>query len=100
MVCSVNYWDREVFTMQRQMEVPKSRVGLPIPGTATKKLISAEVEGFCGNRLYNVRYWKADIPASSLHRFQEGEFRVEFDKIGWVKAAQMAADGLGIISKS
>lgn len=90
-----HYWDREVFTMQKQMEVPKSFMGLPIPGTATKKLIGMEVEGFCGNRLYNVR--PADFfpdPRLPLHRFQEGEFCIEFDKIGWVKAAQMAADGL------
>ena len=90
-----HYWDREVFTMQKQMEVPKSFLGMPIPGTLEKKIISTEVEGYVGNRMYNVR--PGDFypdPRVPIFRFQEGEFCIEFDKIGWVVAAKMAANGL------
>lgn len=90
-----HYWDREVFTFQRQMEVPRTFLGMPIPGSLEKRIISEEVEGFVGNRLYNVR--PADFyhdPRVPLTRFQEGEFCIEFDKIGWVVAARMAEDGL------
>jgi hypothetical protein len=90
-----HYWDREVFTMQKYAEVPKTFLGMPIPGTLKQELISTEVEGYCGNRLYNVR--PADFmhdPRVPLYRFQEGEFCIEYEKIGWVTAAQRAADGL------
>lgn len=90
-----HYWDKEVFTLQRYAEVPKTFLGMPLPGTSQKQLITEEQVGYEGNKLYNVR--PADFfpdPRVPLHRFQEGEFCIEFDKIGWVTAARMGANGL------
>ena len=90
-----HYWDREVFNLQRQVEAPKTFLGMPLPGTLEKRMISEEIEGFVGNRLYNVRpanfYHDPRVP---IQRFQEGEFCIEYDKIGWVVAARMGEDGL------
>lgn len=89
-----HYWDKEEFTMTKLVEEPKTFLGMPIPGTLEKKLVSEQVTGFEGNRLYNIR--PADFltdPRVPLFRFQEGEFCIVFDKVGWVKIADKAASG-------
>ncbi len=89
-----HYWDKEEFTMTEMVEQPKTFLGMPIPGTTEKIQQSKTLVGFEGNRLYNVR--PADFlsdPRVPLFRFQEGEFCIVFDKVGWVKIAAKAASG-------
>ena len=90
-----HYWDREVFTFSQMAEVPRELFGMPIPGTAVKKLISVEQEGYVGNRLYNVR--PQDFfhdPSVPIMRFQEGEFCIVYNDTPWVKVAKRAANGM------
>lgn len=89
-----HYWDKEEFNMTTLVEQPKTFLGMPIPGTSEKVQKSELVTGFEGNRLYNVR--PADFlsdPRVPLFRFQEGEFCIVYDKVGWVKIATKAANG-------
>lgn len=89
-----HYWDKEEFQMTTIVDKPKTFLGVPIPGTTEKVTESVPVTGFEGNRLYNIR--PADFlsdPRVPLFRFQEGEFCIVFDKIGWVKVAGKAARG-------
>jgi hypothetical protein len=76
------------------VDQPKMFLGMPIPGTSEKVQVSETITGFEGNRLYNVR--PADFltdPRVPLFRFQEGEFCIVFDKVGWVKIEAKAASG-------
>ena len=89
-----HYWDKEEFTFTQYKDVPRTFMGLPIPGTSEKKLISETKVGYEGNRLYNVRPqdFMTD-PRVPLVRFQDGEFCIVFDKVGWVQVASRAASG-------
>lgn len=89
-----HYWDKEEFNLTRIEERPKTFLGMPIPGTLEKVQTTETLTGFEGNRLYNIR--PADFlsdPRVPLFRFQEGEFCIVFDKVGWVKIAAKAASG-------
>lgn len=89
-----HYWDKEEFTMTQLVDKPRTFLGMPIPGAMEKVQESKTLIGFEGNRLYNVR--PADFlsdPRVPLFRFQEGEFCIVFDKVGWVKIAAKAAAG-------
>lgn len=89
-----HYWDKESFTMSQYVDQPRTFMGMPIPGTSERVLQQVPITGFEGNRLYNVRpqdfYHDPRVP---LYRFQEGEFCIVTDKVGWIKIAQGAADG-------
>lgn len=90
-----HYWDKEVFNLQSYQDVPRQFMGMAIPGARERKLVSKEVIGYEGNRLYNVR--PADFfpdPRVPILRFQEGEFCIAYDRIGWVKVASQAANGV------
>lgn len=89
-----HYWDTEEFTFQRYVDVPKTYLGIPLPGTKVKELQSQTVVGYEGNRLYNVR--PQDFfhdPGVPVQRFQEGEFCIVYDRVGWTKIATRAAQG-------
>ncbi len=90
-----HYWESEYFELQQYEEVPRTYLGIPIPGSVEKKLTKQRLEGYQGNRLYNVR--PQDFmhdPAVPLTRFQEGEYCIVYDRVTWVKIATKAADGL------
>jgi len=89
-----HYWDKEEFPMTRLVDKPKTFLGMPIPGTSEQVQETTMQVGFEGNRLYNVR--PADFlpdPRVPLFRFQDGEFCIVFDKVGWIKVATKAASG-------
>lgn len=89
-----HYWDREEFSLTRQVQRPKTFMGLALPGTMESVSETTTEVGFEGNRLYNIR--PADFmsdPRVPLYRFQEGEFCIVYDKVGWVKIASRAAAG-------
>lgn len=88
------YWDREVAQVGRYEEVPETFLGLPIPGKFKKQYTTQEQLLYEGHKLYNVRpqdfYHDPRVP---LWRFQEGEFCIEFDKVGWNKIQQGVQSG-------
>lgn len=89
-----HYWDKEEFTFSKQVEQPRTFMGVPLPGTSERVTVQEKMTGYEGNRLYNVR--PSDFhtdPRVPLIRFQEGEFCIVYDKVGWVKIAQGAASG-------
>ena len=89
-----HYWMKETFTMTKVVEQPRTFLGVPIPGSMEKKQIVEEMTGYEGNKLYNIR--PADFlpdPRVPLIRFQEGEFCIVFDKVGWGKIVERAASG-------
>lgn len=89
-----HYWDKETFTLSKQVEQPRTFLGMPIPGTMEKKLISQELTGYEGNRLYNIRPHDFHTdPRVPLVRFQDGEFCIVYDKVGWTKIATNVAAG-------
>jgi hypothetical protein len=89
-----HYWDKEEFTLTQYKDVPRTFLGMPIPGTLEKKLVSEDMVGYEGNRLYNVRPQDfVTDPRVPLARFQDGEFCIVFDKVGWIKVAEGAASG-------
>jgi hypothetical protein len=90
-----HYWDKETFVQSQYVEEPRTFLGLPIPGTSERKLVSQEMTGYEGNRLYNVR--PQDFfhdPSVPLYRFQDGEYCIVYDRLGWTKIATRAAAGL------
>jgi hypothetical protein len=89
-----HYWEKEEFNLTQYVDQPRTFMGLPIPGTTEKVLQTKTITGFEGNKLYNVR--PADFypdPRVPLLRFQEGEFCIVYDKVGWVQVAHKAASG-------
>lgn len=90
-----HYWDKETFVQSQYVEEPRTFLGLPIPGTSERKLVSQEVAGYEGNRLYNIRpqdfYHDPSVP---LYRMQDGEYCIVYDRLGWTKIATRAAAGL------
>jgi hypothetical protein len=89
-----HYWDKEEFEMQRYVDKPRTFMGVPIPGTSERVLESQLLTGYEGHRLYNIRpqdfYHDPRVP---LYRFQEGEYCIVYDKVGWIKVAKGAAQG-------
>lgn len=80
-----HYWDREMVGITREVEEPRTLLGIPIGGT-TKKFVTAEVEGYFGNRLYNVR--AQDFfpdPRVALAHFQKGEFCSRYMELSWTE---------------
>jgi hypothetical protein len=89
-----HYWDKEEFTLSKQVEQPRSFLGMPIPGTSEKVMTSETLVGYEGNRFYNIRpHDFHPDPRVPLVRFQEGEFCAVYDKVGWTKIATGAAQG-------
>ena len=89
-----HYWDREVISTTEYIDVAETFMGIPLPGKVKKQLVTKDVVGYEGNRLYNVR--PQDFfhdPRYPIHRFQDGEFCVVFDRVGFNKLLKGKADG-------
>lgn len=89
-----HYWDEENIPLTVYAEEPVSFLGVPIPGQTKKVLRTTLEKGYVGNRLYNIRPqdWYFD-PRLPITRFQEGEFCIVYDTIGWNKVLRGQADG-------
>lgn len=88
------YWDEETIPVTQIVEKPDLYMGI-IPTGKTKKVKqTANVPGYCGNRLYNVRpaHWFPDV-RRPLHRFQEGEFAIRYVEMGWNELKKKEARG-------
>lgn len=89
------YWDDEQITVSRYVDQPQTFLGVPIPGKKPKKkLVTEQVRGYQGARLYNVR--PADFfpdPRVPMSQFQKGEFCSRYVEVGWNTLAMGAKDG-------
>lgn len=89
-----HYWYKEEFPITRTVEQPKSFLGMPIPGTLERVTVTELQTGYEGNKLYNIRpHDFLTDPAVPLIRFQEGEFCIVTDLVGWGKLVERAAQG-------
>lgn len=77
-------WEKEINTISKIVEQPKSFLGVQIPGTSQKVRQVLEVPGYEGNKVYNVRPqdWFPD-PRVPISRFQDGEFCGRYVESGW-----------------
>lgn len=80
-----HYWDEELITVTKQQMVQPTFLGMPIPGRAPQsQMISEDVPGYSGNRIYNIR--PQDFfpdPRVSLLHFQKGEFAGRYVETSW-----------------
>lgn len=89
-----HYWDEETISSTQIAEEPVTFLGVPVLGKTKKVKTTSKVKGYCGARFYNVR--PQDFlfdPRVPLLRFQEGEFVIRFDQIGWNKVVERKAAG-------
>jgi hypothetical protein len=89
-----HYWDEEIIPITAYVDEPVTFLGVPLPGQTKKVLRTSEEKGYVGNRMYNIRPqdWYFD-PRLPITRFQEGEFCIVYDMIGWNKMLRGKADG-------
>lgn len=88
------YWDKEEITMTKYETVPETFLGMPITGRTKKVMTTSTNFGYIGNRLYNIR--PQDFftdPRYPVYRFQEGEFCIIYDKVGWHKLVEGHSQG-------
>lgn len=79
------YWDEEYVTSSQIVEKPVTFLGLPVPGTAPKKVReTTKQKSFFGNKVFNVRPqdWFPD-PRVTMANFQNGEFCGRYVEVGW-----------------
>lgn len=90
-----NYWGEDVCMYSRIEQVPVvSDGGLPIPGKFEEKLISERVEGYTGNRIFNVRpYDFLPDPRVSVNNLQRGEFCGRQVWLTWTEISKRASNG-------
>lgn len=90
-----NYWIEELSSVTELIEVPKTYMGLPLPGTKQKVRQTRQVTSYMGNKIYNVRPydWFPD-PRVPISQFQQGEFCGRYVEVGWNHVKAMAARGI------
>jgi len=90
-----HYWVDEFAITSEVREVPVEYFGIAVPGKTRKVRETVRVNGYSGNRLYNVR--PQDFfpdPRVSIARFQEGEFCGRMTSVGWNEVIRRGADGV------
>lgn len=87
------YWDEEKIVVNREEEVEDTFLGVPL-GTTKKQLRPETINGYQGNRTYNVRPWDfITDPRVTIQNYQEGEFCGRHTEIGWNRVVKGAAVG-------
>lgn len=77
-----HYWDRQKLQYGQLVEMDDPAA----PGTMALFQTTQEVEGYVGNRVYNVSPWDfMHDPRVPLKRFQEGEFCCARKRLGWTQ---------------
>lgn len=88
------YWDKRTKRIRRRIRKPVTFNGVPVPGKFEDVEEVADVPGYAGNRLYNIRpqdfFPDTRVP---LWRFQEGEFCARYVEIPWSEIQAGARDG-------
>ena len=88
-----SHWDREKIVVNREIDVPDSFLGVDL-GTAQTEMKRFVMDGYQGNRLYNVRPWDFfPDPRVTVQRMQEGEFCGRYTQVGWNAIAKGTANG-------
>ena len=79
-----DYWDEEIRYVAYLEQTQQEQSGLPIEGKTSIDLVRRAVEGYKGNRLYNIRPFDflAD-PRVSLPQLQKGEFCGTRAQVSW-----------------
>lgn len=89
-----HYWNKEEITTSSYVEEQETFLGMPIPGRTKKVMKSQTAIGYMGNRLFNVRpHDFFPDPRYPVYRFQEGEFCIVYDKVGWHKLVEGHSQG-------
>lgn len=79
-----SYWDEEYIQTSTIEEIPRTYLGIPVPGQTQKKRTTRRVKGFEGNRLFNVRPQDFIFDSRvSLSSFQDGEFCGRYVDLSW-----------------
>lgn len=93
MAIAGSYWEREKIVVNKEVEVPDSFLGVNL-GTAQTEMKRFVMDGYQGNRLYNVRPWDFfPDPRVTVGRMQEGEFCGRYTQVGWNSIAKGTAAG-------
>jgi len=89
-----HYWQNEVITTTRLIEVPRTFMGIPLQGVGTKELQTVDVPGYQGTKLFNIRPQDA-FPDTRVPvwRMQEGEFFARYVEIPWSEVKDGARNG-------
>lgn len=89
-----HYWDRETTTFSQIVEENETLFGVPIPNKTHKVRKTIEVDGYQGNRAFNVSPydWFPD-PRVPIWKFQEGEFCGRIVPVGWNEIKKREAKG-------
>lgn len=88
-----NFWDEEKSVCAKIVDVPDEYLGVQL-GTFTKQLKRVLVNGFQGNRLYNIRpYDFYPDPRVTMGRLQDGEFCGRRLPVGWNQILKRTAAG-------
>lgn len=70
-----NYWEVEKIVASEYMDLPVKYFGVEIPGRTKRTKVNRTLNGYMGNRLFNIRpYDFRPDPRKPLHLFQSGEF--------------------------
>lgn len=87
------YWDEEKIIVNREVDEPDSFLGVDL-GTTQKRFQRFVMDGYQGNKLYNIRPYDAfPDPRVTVQNLQEGEFFGRYTQCGWNKIAKGAAAG-------
>jgi len=88
-----SHWDEERIVVNREIEAPDTFLGVDL-GTTQTEMQRFVMDGYKGNRLYNVRPWDFfPDPRVTIGRLQEGEFCGRYTTVGWNHMAKRAAAG-------
>ncbi len=88
-----SHWVREKIVVNREIDVPDSFLGVDL-GTSQTEMKRFVMDGYQGNKLYNVRPWDFfPDPRVTVQRMQEGEFVGRYTQVGWNAIAKGTAAG-------
>lgn len=89
-----HYWDEETISSTQRVQEPITFLGLPIPGQMKWAERIIQTRGYVGARFFNVRVQDfMHDPRLPLCRFQEGEFVIRWDQLGWNRVVERKASG-------
>jgi hypothetical protein len=84
-----HYWEKQILHYGQIVEMPNPLTGVPELFQTTQV-----VEGYQGNRVYNLSPWDfMHDPRVSLKNFQRGEFCIARCRIGWSKILERYQQG-------
>lgn len=89
-----NYWEEEKIRVAEMREVETILGGILPTGRFSKKKVTTEIDGYHGNKWFNVRPYDffpdTRVP---LHKYQTGEFCAIRTEVGWNTVLKREAAG-------